>query len=157
GVGEEFREICDNTPENLQSTGVYESRDSTASSIEGFSEPSVDSSVLGELSCSCQIDNGKVYRGRQSQSRACRASNGAAQLRAAAEAVRAWLEENDEIPEADDHDAASLKARAEFIEEHDIDDVAEYEKAREEAEQLASDCEEIADEVEGLEFPGMFG
>ncbi|HEX6824880.1 MAG TPA: hypothetical protein VF077_01080, partial [Nitrospiraceae bacterium] len=47
GVGEEFREICDNTPENLQSTGVYESRDSTASSIEGFSEPSVDSSVLG--------------------------------------------------------------------------------------------------------------
>jgi hypothetical protein len=109
------------------------------------------------LECSTQIDNGKTYRGRQSQSRACRASNGAAQLRAAAEAIRAWLEENDEIPEADDHDAASLKARAAFIEEHDIEDVEAYEQAREEADEVATACEEIADETEGLEYPGMFG
>lgn len=158
-VGEEFREAYDNAPDNLKGSSVNEARDSTASEIEGLSEPSVDSSVLGGLSCTCRIDKGKVYRGRQTQSRACRLSNGAAQLRAAAEAVQSWLSENDELPEADTNDADSMKERAERLEELAVAgiDAEDYEKALEDAEQLASDCEEIADTVENLECPGMFG
>jgi uncharacterized protein (UPF0548 family) len=49
--------------------------------------------TLGEIECSCSLSNGKVYRGRQTQSRSCRAGNGAAKLRAAAEAVREWAEQ----------------------------------------------------------------
>lgn len=158
-VGEELREAYDNAPENLKSTDVNERRDNAASEIEGLSEPSVDSDILGSLECTTTIDMGSIYRGRQSQSRACRCSNGAAQLRAAAEAINAWLSENDELPEADSNDAESMKARAAKIEEieqagYDVDD---YEKAREDAEQLASDCEEIADTAENLDIPGMFG
>ena len=159
GVGEEFREIVDNAPDGLKESGVNITRGDTADAIDGFSEPSVDSSILGELECTTQIDNGKTYRGRQSQSRACRAANGAAQLRAAAEAIRAWLEDNDELPEADDRDAASLKQRLEKLEELETAgiDPDDYDKAREEADELASSLDEIADEVEGLEYPGMFG
>lgn len=173
-VGEEFREIYDNAPENLQQTDLNQTRDSTASEIESLSEPSVESSILGELDCTAQIDNGKLYRGRVSQSRACRAANGGNQLRAAAEAIQSWLDEHGEVEVKEDSDQpgkwvftvngegsdtsydtedAAKEALAAAI-GYDIDD---YEQAREEGERLVGELEEIADTVDGLEYPGMFG
>lgn len=173
-VGEEFREIYDNAPEGLKNSSVNEARDNTASTIEGFSEPDVSSSILSELSCSTQIDNGKMYRGRQSQSRACRANNGASMLRAAADALDNWLGENSEVRVEEDADQEGkwvyfigddgsdtsydteedAKAALEQEIGHDMDD---HNQAVEEADGLRDECNEIADEIEGLEFPGMFG
>lgn len=159
-VGEEFREIYDNAPENLQQTDLNQTRDETATTIEGLDEPSVSSSILEGLECSCQIDNGKMYRGRMSQSRACRAGNGVAMLRAAAEAIQEWLDNNDEMPDiSDDTDAEQLEERAAFLRKLEEKgwDADDYNEAREEAEDVVSTIEGIADEVDGLEFPGMFG
>lgn len=160
-VGEELREAYDNAPDNLKSTSVNETRDSTAGEIEGLNEPSVDSSILGELPCATVLDNGKVYRGRQSQSRACRASNASAMIRAAAEALRAWHEEHNEfdLSEADQDDPHSLRERADTLDKiaekgYDVD---EFRSALEEAEQVASELEDAADTIDNLEFPGMFG
>jgi predicted nuclease with TOPRIM domain len=160
-LGEEFREICDNTSDNLQNTDLYSRRDETASAVEGLNEPSISSTILEELDCSTRIDLGKTYRGRQTQSRACRASNAAAYIRAASEAVQEWLDEHDELPDADSSDPASLKARAEKIEELQTENenfnVDDYEQARSEADSLAGELSELADEIDGMDWPGMFG
>jgi DNA repair exonuclease SbcCD ATPase subunit len=158
-LGEEFREICDNTSENLQQTDLYGRRDETASAVESLSEPSCSSSVLEELDAVTTIDLGKTYRGRQTQSRACRANNASAQIRAAADAVREWLNENEELPEADTNDPASMKARIEKLEELEAAsiDPDDYEQARNEAESLADELESLADEIDGMDWPGMFG
>jgi hypothetical protein len=159
-VGEELREAYDNAPENLKGSSLNETRDSTASEIEGLSEPSLDSEVLNNLGCVTTLDNGKLYRGRMSMSRATRASNGASYLKAAAEAIREWLGENDEIPSADDvNDAETLKARVTKLEELEQKgiDPDDYEKAREEADTVADQLESDADTAEGLEYPGAFG
>ena len=158
GLGEELREAYDNAPDNLKGTSVNEARDSTASEIENLSEPDVPE-ALQDLDCVTSIDNGKVYRGRQTQSRACRASNAASQLRAAAETVREWLERHEEIEDADPNDAAALKARAEAIEKIETEgmDIEAYNTAVQEGEALADELESMADTIEGLEFPGMFG
>lgn len=158
GLGEEFREIVDNAPDALKESEVNTQRDETASAVEGLNEPSVESSILDELECSTQIDMGKTYRGRQSQSRACRASNAAGYFRAAAEAVQMWFDDNDELPDEDakGKELAERKEKLAELEEANIDP-DDYEKARSEAEGLISELEEIADEIDGMSWPGMFG
>ena len=158
-VGSELREAYDNAPDNLKSTDVNERRDSAASEIEGLSEPSISSSILEELDCVTSIDNGKMYRGRMSQSRACRANNAAAQLRAAAEAIQGWYDEHPDIEDADANDPAALKERAEALEKLEADgiDLDDYQQAREEASDLVSELENAAETLEGLDIPGMFG
>ncbi len=158
-VGNELREAFDNAPESLQQTDVNQRRDAAASEIENISEPSVNSSILGELACTTQIDNGKTYRGRMSQSRMCRVNNGAAMLRAAAEAINEWLGNHTEIDEADQDNPDSLRERADALDklaEEGIDP-SDLNAALEEAEGLAGEWEELADMTEGLDIPGMFG
>jgi hypothetical protein len=159
GLGEEFREIYDNQSENLQNTDLNQTRLATAEAVEGLSEPSVSSSILAELDVTYTVDNGRVYRGRQNQSRACRASNAAAGFRAAAEAIEAWLGEHEELEDLEESDVSSLRARADALEklENEGIDPSDYEEARNEAEELAGQLNEIADEIEGMEWPGMFG
>jgi len=173
-IGEEFREIYDNAPENLQQTDTNQRRNDAADTIEGMNEPSVESSILGELSCTSSIDMGKTYRGRQSQSRACRLSNGASQLRAAAEAITEWLDEHGEVEvhEIAEHPGRwtykinDVAVNESFDTEEDAKEAAEkelgydlddYEQARTEAESLPGELEEVADEAEGVDCPGMFG
>jgi hypothetical protein len=173
-IGEEFREIYDNAPDNLKETDVNSRRSEAADTIEGLSEPSVESSILGELSCTANIDMGKTYRGRQSQSRACRLSNGAGQLRAAADAINEWLGEHEEVVVEEDSDQPgkwlfkigdegsdisydSEEDAKEALEEKLGYNVDDYNEARTEGETLAQELEEIADEAEGVDCPGMFG
>ena len=144
-LGSEFREICDNTSENLQQSDLYNRRDETASACEGLSEPSVNSSILGDLEVDASQDNGKVYRGRQNQSRACRAGNAAAIFTACAETVQQWVEENPPLKKRIKESKASYGS------------VKEFEEAHEEAQELIDACEEIANEIENMEWPGMFG
>ena len=156
-LGEEFREIVDNAPDNLKENDVNTRREETASAVEGLSEPSVNSTILEEIEASTQIDLGKTYRGRQNQSRACRASNAAGYFRAAAEALQEWFDENDEIPDEDDKThATERKEKLAALEEANIDP-HDYEQARGEVEGLISELEDIADEIDGMDWPGMFG
>jgi len=153
-LGEEFREIVDNAPDGLRESDLNNRRDETASACEGLNEPSADNDILGELSASYQADYGKVYRGRISQSRACRASNAAAAFNAAADAVRQWVEDypllDDEATKKDKKEHADmLKAN-----EWDADAFCE---AHEAADALISECEDCASEIENMEWPGMFG
>jgi hypothetical protein len=151
-VGEEFREIYDNAPESLQQSDVNQTRDNTASEIENLSEPDIPD-VLEGVPCTYIEDNGKVYRGRRSQSRACRATNGAGMLRAAAEGAEAWLSEHEELPE---EGTAAYKEMVAKLEDEGID-LDTYEQTRDEVEEFITECNDIADTVENLEYPGMFG
>ena len=157
-LGGEFREIVDNAPENLQNNDLNTQRGETADACESLDQPEVRSTILSELDVSYTEDNGKVYRGRQSQSRACKASNIAGMFRAAADAVSEWASDNpDDVPEYDDEkseEEQSEEYKAWAAKGFDKDD---YEVAREEADELADGLNEIADEIEGMSFPGMFG
>lgn len=134
-LGEEMREAYDNAPENLKGSDVNTRRDEAAGTLEGLSEPEVND-ILGELEASYQHDNGKLYRGRMTESRAIRAANAAAKMNAAADAVRAW------------HEAAK---KPKGVSKDD------FEEAQEEAETLISECEDYASELESVDFPGMYG
>jgi DNA-binding transcriptional ArsR family regulator len=175
GLGEEFREIYDNAPENLQQNDVNQQRDETASAVENLSEPDVSNTILAELTVDYTEDNGKVYRGRQSQSRACRASNASAMFRAAADAVNEWLGSHGEEGIVEEH--AEEEGKWVYVIGTDISDetfdteedakaalndklgydMDDYNEAINEGEALASALEEIADEIDGMEWPGMFG
>ena len=159
-VGEELREAYENAPDNLKQSDVNTRRDEAASTIENLSEPSVDNSVLGELDCATQIDNGKMYRGRMSQSRTCRVSNGSARIQAAIDAINAWVDENEPLDDdVDMNDSAALEARAARLKELEEKgwDASDYAQAHEEARDLVSSLEEIVSECENLDIPGMFG
>ena len=153
-LGEEFREIVDNAPDSLRESDVNTRRDGTASACEGLNEPDCSNDILGELSCSTSLDMGKVYRGRQTQSRACRAGNAGSMFNAAADAVRQWVEDFPVVDE--DSTKQEKKDHAAMLEANDwsADDFAE---AHDQADQLISECEDCAGEIENMEWPGMFG
>ena len=153
-LGEEFREICDNTPDSLQNSDPYSRRDDTAGQCEGLSEPDVSNDILSEISASYSADYGKLYRGRISQSRACRASNAASAFSAAADAVRQWVEDHPAVDE--DSTKAEKKEHEKMLEEKgwSADDFAE---AHDQADTLISECEDIEGEIVNMEWPGMFG
>lgn len=156
-LGNEFREIVDNAPENLQNNDINTQRAETADACESLDQPEVRSMILADLEVSYTIDNGKVYRGRQTQSRACRAGNYAGMFRAAADAVAEWDTNNEDIPEYDP-DKTEEEQSEEYKEwEAKGFDKEDYELAREEASDLADSLNEVADEIEGMNWPGMFG
>lgn len=141
-LGDEMQEAYDNAPDSLKETDVNQRRSEAADTIEGLSEPDISSSILSELDVSYQADNGKMYRGRRSQSRNCRGANVSAAMRACADAVQQWVDDNPEddgVPEGKEYSA---------------DDFAE---AHGEADEVINACNEFADEMENVDFPGMFG
>jgi len=154
GLGEEFREIYDNATEGLQQTQVNQTRSETADACESLSEPSVNSSILDEIECSTMLDMGKTYRGRQTQSRACRADNAASMFNAAADAVRQWVEDH---PMLDDNATKQEKKDHDAMLEANGWDADAFSEAHDEADQVISECEDCASEIEGMEWPGMFG
>lgn len=128
-LGEEFREICDNTPDSLQSTSVYESRDSTASTLEGLQEPDIDE-ALGALPA--KFAPWQPARKGRSLSRADRCAEACARLETAVEVLQEIV------------DGAA-------------EDNKEDETRRDVAQSLIEEIEEIKSEAEGCEFPGMYG
>ena len=157
-VGGELREAFDNAPENLKGSDVNTRREAAADTLEGLSPPDVDD-LLGQLDCACQIDGGKIYRGRMSQSRACRIANAVSMIDAAQSAVQEWLDAHDELPDADMDDPESLRERADAIDRalEVADDVDAYNSAREAADSLIAELDEARSELDGLDIPGMFG
>jgi hypothetical protein len=153
-LGDEFREMYDNAPENLQQTGVNQTRDETASACESLNEPDCSNNILSELSAYYSADFGKLYRGRVAQSRACRASNCAAAFNAAAEAVRQWVDDN---PPLDDDASKQEKRDHELTLAENGWDADTFSEAHDQADTLIGECEDCASEIESMEWPGMFG
>jgi len=138
----EFREMVDNAPENLHGSSLYETRESTADTLENLSAPDVPD-ALGEIGVTYTQAAGRGKRG--AMSRATRAENAASILSACVDAVREWVESNP-LPEEDEKESDEDKTKREELEE-----------AHEGADTLIDELEEAASEVENAEYPGMFG
>lgn len=100
---DEFQEILDNTPDALQSTDLYATREATvdALSFVDEGEPDVPESVA-ELTCTWTEN-------KKSTSRATRCANAVAALEAARDALQAWLDDdaNEEHEDRDEVDQLS--------------------------------------------------
>lgn len=131
----EMRSWYDNLPENLQSGERGERVGEAADTLEGISQPDVPKQ-MEELAQKAEDEGDEqgiktvYYPGTNVSSRADRAAEAAGMYRAAAEAVR------------------------EFVEDAKVDD-PEFDGG--DLESFADECESAADELEGVEFPGMFG
>lgn len=134
-LGEECREIVDNASENLRQTSRIQTFDETASALENISEPDIPECVA-ELAITYTSQQ-SARKGR-SESRATRCANEVAVLSAARDAAQTWIEERTEELEADDK-------------------TAEEDDAVQEAVQFVSELDDLISEVEGCEFPGMYG
>lgn len=131
-LGDECREIVDNASENLQQTSRIQTFDETAGTLEGISEPDVPECVAElPITYSEQISTRK---GR-GESRAVRCQNSLAVIQAAREAVDEWINtRTEELGDKVDDDE-DVQAAVEFV----------------------GELENLESDIEGCEFPGMYG
>jgi hypothetical protein len=126
-LGEEMRESYDNTPESLQSSGVGEARGEAADALENISEPDVPETLGTEV---FKFQERALTNKQQMRlSRAARRDNAVAVLQHVVEHLEVAIA-----------DTANMNE----------DEIAE-------AESLRDDVQNIIDEAEGVEFPGMYG
>lgn len=137
-LGQEMREWADNVEEKLSHTEKYERVNECAETLEGFDEVEVADSVLNELDCSYQ--HGMKASKKSPYPRWLRRDNAVAAIRAAAETLQAWI---------DNEDAGDVERTEEQQEEFD--------QRKSDAEDAIRELEEAADEADNVEFPGMFG
>ena len=128
GLGEEMREIYDNSPESLQQTDINQRRDETASTCEGFSEPDYPKE-LEDIKVTITDLPAKQH------SRNTRSGQAVYMLQ---ECVDTLQETFDELEKKENP-------------------TKEEESKKNAIESLKDDLENIMSEAEGLDFPGMFG
>jgi hypothetical protein len=138
-LGEEMRESYDNTPENFQQSGVGEARGEAADALENLSEPSVPAE-LEEIKVSWSVPVLSPSKARK-QSRSDRRYEATATL----QAVISVLEDiRDYEPELD-AEGAVVGERL-----YSEDQVSE-------ADSFLDEVQNLIDEAEAVEFPGMYG
>lgn len=130
-LGEECREIVDNASEGLANTQRIQTLEETASALEYVEEPEISDPNIEGLRVKYMESTNKDRR--RGCSRAVRRDNAVAMLNGAI----AVLEEK--IDEWGDNDAPGFVA------------------SKETAEELRDQLQQIVDEAEGVEFPGMYG
>jgi hypothetical protein len=129
-LGEEMREAFDNTPESLQSSGVGERRGEAADALENLQEPDVPEELKGDAFKM----NWQVHV-----------------LSPSAERRKSRAMRRDEAVETLQNVVGYLNDDIEANEE-------KYSEAiREAASSLADDVENLINEAEEIEFPGMRG
>lgn len=132
-LGEECREIVENAEGGLAETARIQTFDETASALEGISEPDVPE-CIDEVSITYYEQRSR--RKARGASRAVRCSNAVAVLQAASEAAKQWLDDTEAAPE---------------------DTSSDDEERRDEVLTFIYELDNIISDVEGCEFPGMFG
>lgn len=171
-LGTEMRERYDNAPENLQQTDVNQRVDECANTLEGLSEPD-----MPECIAEVAMEYSQPTYGRRGPSRADRCSDACSILSAAVSACETWLEDDankgtedltfDDIP-ADKLtiliDAEGIADAVEDLTDDQKDTLLDSYKAdltiddqRGEVETCRDEVQQLIDEAEGCEFPGMFG
>jgi hypothetical protein len=147
-LGEEMREVFDNTPENFQTSGVGEARGEAADALENLSEPYVPGELEGiVVSWSIPVLSPSKQR---RQSRSDRRNDAIATL----QAVVSRLEEirDYEQPKNENDDGEELKEGQPGYEK------PEYEQsAVDEADSFIDEIENLISEAEDVNFPGMYG
>ncbi len=170
-LAEEMRGWVDNMEEKFSTTSRFEAANSAADALEGIDE--VDTGGLDDDTQGIEFDVGIQVAARKGRglSRATRAGNVASlfgavaeTLTTRAEALRAVATEREEIEEAKREKEEKKKAATEAGEEEDVEeddydgpDSEELNNWADLCEECAQACEQARDELEGVEFPGMFG
>jgi len=147
-LGEEMRESYDNTPENFQQSGVGEARGEAADALENLSEPSVPSE-LEEIKVSWSVPVLSPSKARK-QSRSDRRYDATATLQAVISALED-IRDYDQ-PENENEEGEALKEGDAGYEKPEYDE-ATVEAARD----FIDEVQNLIDEAEAVEFPGMYG
>lgn len=133
-LGDEMQSWYDNLSEGLQQTDKANSVQEAADAMQGRTLP--DLPDITEHIKTVYLPSKNVT------SRGDRAAELAAQLHRAAEVIESWLD--DQQFDEDGNGKITIDGK-------------EYAFEKEELETLASECEDAAQEFEGVEFPGMYG
>lgn len=128
-LAEEMRESFDNTPESLQQSPVGEARGEAADNLENISEPDVPTELQGDK-----------FRVKWS----VRTLTSRQQIKLSRSRRR-------------DEATSTLTVVVERLHEIVDDEAAFDEAVREAASSFADDVQQVIDEVESVEFPGMYG
>jgi hypothetical protein len=163
-LASECREIVDNASEGLSQTERIQTFESTADTLENVSDISVPE-CLSDIPI--HYTEAVNVNKRKGPSRAKRAENIASIYRAAAQAAQEALDEASptwtdwaeyEAFEAlSDAEKDERRAEPEFEEPAGMNEPDIKEEDESDIESFISDCESAADEIEGCEFPGMYG
>jgi hypothetical protein len=186
-LAEEMRSWVDNLEEKFSATSRFEAASNAADTLEGISEVDVGGLDDDSQSYGISVSLSVSARKGRGLSRQARAGNAASYLDAASSALKERAQElrdqataQEEVLEAHEeakrsadeaeHDedcpedgtveaceACKLKAAvdaAEIDEEIDVDELNQWADA---CEEVAQEFESAKDELEGVEFPGMFG
>ncbi len=133
-LGSEMREWYENLTENLQQTGKSQSIEEAADALENVQ--------IDDAPDFCSRLTLAFYPSLKCNSRADRCSEAVSRLRCAEEAIRDWVADN----YSDDDEISKVKI-----------DEEEIEVCWSTLEDVCNNLSEVADELEGVEFPGMFG
>ncbi|CAA2367836.1 hypothetical protein [Xylella phage Bacata] len=134
-LGSECREIVDNASENLQQTSRIQTFEETASTLEGISEPDIPDCIAD---LPINYNEQRSTRKGRGESRAVRRDNALAVISAAREAADEWI--NTRTGEHEDAGSS-------------IDDDEEAQAVVE----FVGELENLESDIEGCEFPGMYG
>ncbi len=136
-LASELRDWHDNLPESLQEGDKGSTLEDSASTLEGMDIPDLPDWAITETGHPKAITTVFLPQLR-CESRADRASEASEELRAAAERLR---EEAEKLEKPEGCDVEANKERAEHGDE---------------LSNLADEYESAADEIDGVEFPGMY-
>jgi hypothetical protein len=129
-LGEEMREWADNLEEKFSATDRYARISEAADALEGLSEPNYP-----DWASKTKVQISELVKPPRKVSRATRRDNACAILDTCMEVCNEWLDENDKPENRSDE---MLEIIGEIT-------------------QIRDDLENLKDEAEGVEFPGMYG
>lgn len=129
-LGEEMREAYDNTPESLQESPVGEARGEAADALENISEPEVPTELQGKKFKVKWTVRALTAKQQARRSRSARRDEAVETLNQVVLRLNEIAEGSDGTLDQDTKDAAS---------------------------NFEDDVQQIIDEAEAVEFPGMYG
>lgn len=143
-LADEMREAFDNTPENLQQSGVGEARGMAADELEN----NVDAPEVPEWLTDAPVSYFPETKKRQSRSD--RRGQATYELQQCIDALERLLDESG----AGHNDQAQEEAVDNAITDEQRD---ESESRQGDIEELRDELQNAIDSVDGVEFPGMYG
>lgn len=127
-LGEEMREWADNLEEKFSGTDKYTRVSEAADTLEGLNEPDYP-----DWAGKTKVSITELIKPPRKQSRAYRRDQACSIIDECTAACNEWLEAHEEVKEGADLELSG------------------------QIEQLRDDLENLKDEAEGVEFPGMYG
>ena len=157
-LAEEMREAYDNTPESLQQSGAGEARGTAADELENH----VDAPDVHESLVDLPATYTPLAQRRRGYSRSDRRSQATYELQVAVDALGEVVSSSEDAitaKEAEIEQAESGDATEE--QKNSLDalqaELEKLEEKRDAAQELIDELDNAISEVDGVEFPGMYG